>query len=140
MRKRRYKRYIRRLETEFTIGGSTFRGISSDLSEKGLFIRTGKGFVPGSILDIVIYLPNGEKAKVKGIVRRTIKTDSTLVKNGMGIEILENDEVYTKFIKDLTGGDFIIVTCHNCKIKNKVPAEKLSMGPKCGNCKEPLRV
>ncbi|NPA95360.1 MAG: thioredoxin [Thermodesulfobacteria bacterium] len=36
--------------------------------------------------------------------------------------------------------DSIIVQCPNCGTKNRVPVEKMSLGPKCGRCKAPLPV
>jgi thioredoxin len=32
----------------------------------------------------------------------------------------------------------IIVTCNNCGKKNRIPADKQHLGPKCGNCKTPF--
>ena len=29
----------------------------------------------------------------------------------------------------------IVVTCNNCGTKNKIPADKQHLGPKCGSCK-----
>jgi thioredoxin len=29
----------------------------------------------------------------------------------------------------------IVVTCNNCGTKNRIPADKQHLGPKCGNCK-----
>ncbi len=33
-----------------------------------------------------------------------------------------------------------IIVCPSCGIKNRVPLDKLSLGPKCGKCKAPLPV
>jgi len=38
--RRKHKRYIRRCEIEFVSDGVTYRGIASDFSLNGLFIRT----------------------------------------------------------------------------------------------------
>jgi hypothetical protein len=32
----------------------------------------------------------------------------------------------------------IIITCNNCGTRNRIPAEKQHLGPKCGNCKTAL--
>jgi len=32
----------------------------------------------------------------------------------------------------------IVVTCNSCGRKNRIPADKQHLGPKCGNCKNPL--
>lgn len=34
--------------------------------------------------------------------------------------------------------EFSILACPSCGAKNKVPAAKITLGPKCGRCKEPL--
>lgn len=141
---KREERFTRRLETEFSSGETKHRGISSDLSEKGLFIRTQHGLAPGSILDIVIYLPEKKTARVRGVVRRTIKTQMDVVKNGMGIELIERDINYINFIKTYIEppkeDGTLIITCSSCGVKNRVPKLKLNLGPRCGNCKAVLNI
>ncbi len=155
MSKRRFKRFTRRLETEFSSGGLSFKGISSDISERGMFIRTQHGFVPGTKIDIKLYLPDGSIANLKGIVRRTIKTPHYFIKNGMGVELIEVDSTFENFLsQELIGyekpssarealkqkqhanePDYRIITCPNCGVKNKVkpPANK-TVRVKCGRC------
>ncbi len=157
MSKRQYKRYTKRLETEFSAGGMTYRGISSDLSAKGLFIRTQHGFVPGTHITVHLQYPDGNRSHLEGIVRRTIKTPLNLVKNGMGIELTRIDEIYREFLKRELAGDELasepppspnppepppkppseesrILVCPSCRVKNRVRAEKLHLQPKCGKC------
>lgn len=156
----RPERFYKRLETEFYFKDRTFRGISSNVSENGIFIRTRNSLTEGSPITAKIYLPNSKTATLKGEVMRYVKTDSTLVKNGMGISLKECDSGYLELIKDvggeltscsckppLDGGDakaeedlFRIIACPECKVKNKVRTSKLSLGPKCGKCKAPLPV
>jgi hypothetical protein len=152
-RNRSFKRYTRRLETEVRVDDKTFRGISSDLSEHGLFIRTRRSLKPGIPLDMTIYLPGDKEARLKGIVRRAI--NSSLVKNGVGVELTERDENYTEFLKTVMGVDpdgppksgtppkedapeSRIVQCPHCGAKNKVPSSRASQNPICGKCKGPL--
>jgi hypothetical protein len=162
--RRGHDRFIRRLETEFAAENKNYRGISSDLSVSGLFIRTQHAFVPDTLLDIVIHLPDSIEVKLKGRVRRSVKTPVVSVKNGMGIEILENDSRYVDFVKSAFPGsledpdiadsqpdassrqhtdepppqpsppEFTIIACPNCGVRNKVITAKLSLGPKCGKC------
>jgi hypothetical protein len=46
--------------------------------------------------------------------------------------------------KEMTAGteepipDFEVIPCEVCGARNKVPREKLSLGPKCGKCRTPL--
>ena len=105
--KRDQKRFIRRCEIEFTLDGTTKRGISSNFSLNGLFISTNYPFPPDKLLDIVIHLPNGLTSKVKGRVRwafrkylgKAIGFPIKSMKNGFGIEILERDDNYLEFIR-----------------------------------------
>jgi thioredoxin 2 len=32
----------------------------------------------------------------------------------------------------------IIIVCNNCGTKNRIPADKQHLGPKCGSCKNPI--
>jgi len=98
--RRRHERFLRRLESEFIGEGNNYRAISSDFSRYGLFIRTNHAFVPGTELDIVVHLPNGTACKLKGVVRMAMKTTIVSLKNGMGIELLQRDHNYIRFLKD----------------------------------------
>ncbi len=33
-----------------------------------------------------------------------------------------------------------IITCPSCGVKNRVPVDKMNLGPRCGRCKTPLAV
>lgn len=147
----RHPRFTKRLEVRFTSGGLSFTGILSNLSESGLFIRTNRGFAPGTVIDIELVMPDGKKSFLKGSVIRTIKTPLASLKNGMGVELIEKDETYINFLKsfveeketdtvNITPTEFQIISCPNCGVKNKVSKEKLPLGPKCGRCGTPLTI
>lgn len=162
-KKRRHERFIRRLETEFTAENKNYRGISGNLSINGLFLRTNHAFAPGTILDITMHLPDGKTAHLKGKVMRALKTPIVSLKNGMGIELIENDSHYINFMKSFSpdeqeeiaadeikpdtepytkmekttesaSPDFLIISCPECSVKNKVHQSKISLYPKCGKC------
>ncbi len=108
MEKRQRKRFIKRCEAEFVVNETTYKGISSNFSLNGFFIRTNHPPKPDTILHIVIHLPDGSTSNVKGKVIRAWKTPTGRVmrapigsskKNGMGIEIIEKDDNYVHFIK-----------------------------------------
>src|SRR4030066_1022892 len=141
MNKRKNLRFTKRLEARFIADGESFVGITSNLSENGLFIRTKRGFVPDSILDIELIMPDGKVSLIKGIVKRTVKVPLS-VKNGMGIELLEKDETYMHYVKSLREGgerspdkepieEFQIIPCPSCQAKNKVRMDKIALGPRC---------
>ena len=100
----RHPRFTKRLEATFSSGGLSFRGILSNISENGMFIRTNRGFAPGTTVDIDIVMPDNTIVALKGIVKRTIKTAITTMKNGMGIELTREDEKYLKFVRSFGGG------------------------------------
>ena len=107
--KRQQKRFIRRCEVEFTVNKFTLRGISSDFSLEGLFLRTNHACEPGTVFDIAIHLPDGSVSKVKGKAVRSLRRPTVMVtgipaksvKNGMGIEIIERDAHYLHLIRSL---------------------------------------
>ena len=147
----RHPRFTKRLEARFSSGGMSFAGISSNLSESGLFIRTNRGFAPDTAIDIELVMPDGKISSLKGLVRRTIKTPMSTLKNGMGVELIEKDAAYINFLKSFTEEtetdtekiippEFQIISCPNCGVKNKVSSEKLSLGPKCGRCGTDLTI
>ena len=100
MEKRQHKRYTSRCEIEFSMDGATYRGISSNLSLSGLFIRTRKPFTADTVIDLMIHFPNGSTSKLKGITRRAIRNPLDN-QNGMGIELIEKDSNYLDFINSI---------------------------------------
>jgi RNase P subunit RPR2 len=162
--KRKAERYIKRLSCEFSGAGKTHRGFVSDVSDNGLFIRTRRSFREGSDVDIKLHLPDDSISSLSGVVRRALTThEGTLTKNGMGIELLQKDDNYIRLLKELKGEEEkkrlkkkkpearepekkpeekkpekVVIQCAICGVKNAVPHNKLSLGPKCGGCKAPL--
>jgi len=155
----RHPRFTKRLEATFSSGGLSFKGILSNISANGLFIRTSRGFAPGSIVDIELIMPDNRISLLKGIVKRTIKTPITSSRNGMGVELLEKDTIFMDYVQSFReepgtvqepeqeikqatpqAQEFHIISCPNCGVKNKVLSEKLALGPKCGKCGTPLNI
>lgn len=101
--RRKHPRFIKRLTTNFFVDQNKFTGISSDLSEGGLFIRTFRGVPANTLISIELMLPNDKIASLKGIVRRTLRTSLTTKKNGMGIEIIEKDQPFIDFVNSVLG-------------------------------------
>jgi Tfp pilus assembly protein PilZ len=146
----RHPRFTKRLEATFSSGGLSYRGILSNLSRNGLFIRTNRGFAPGSTVDIELVMPDNKVCRLKGVVKRTIKTPMSSMKNGMGIELTEKDAAYLNLVEsfddeketvtETPSPEFQIISCPACGVKNKVLTEKLALGPKCGRCGTSLPV
>jgi len=105
--KRKLKRFSDRLKISFDVNGIVYRGLSSNFSLDGLFIRTNHSFPPDNMLDIIIYLPNDLTSHLKGKVVRTSNETLRAVsgnargyaEKGIGIEIIEKDSLYLHFIR-----------------------------------------
>ncbi len=98
------ERFVDRCEIEFVADGQKYRGISSNFSENGLFIRTEALFVPGTIIDISVHLPHGSISKLKGRVARVLKSangEGTSLEDGIGVAIIGNEPSYYSFIRSL---------------------------------------
>jgi len=105
--RRKLNRFSDRLKISFDVNGMKYRGLSSNFSLNGLFIRTNHSFPPDILLDIIIYLPNDLTSHLKGKVVRT--SNETLwavsgnargyAEKGIGIEIIEKDSLYLHFIR-----------------------------------------
>jgi PilZ domain len=105
--KRKLKRFSERLKISFNVHGMVYRGLSSNFSLHGLFIRTNHSFPPDTQMEIIIYLPNDLTSHLKGKVVRA--SDDTLwgvsgkargyEEKGMGIEIMQKDTLYLHFIR-----------------------------------------
>ncbi len=101
---------------------------------------------------------------LKGRVCRALKTPVVSLKNGMGIELIERDAHYSRFMRTFTGeceeetaprakpetpetirempkpaqDEFLIVVCGQCNVKNRVNKSRIASGPLCGKCGRPL--
>ena len=107
--KRKLRRFSNRCKITFTVDRVTYRGLSSNFSLNGLFIRTNHLFPPETLIDIIIHFPNDLNSAVKGKVVRASKDPLRGVigsaggyrEKGMGIEIIEKDPLYLHFIRAL---------------------------------------
>jgi hypothetical protein len=91
---------------EYYANGQAYKGISRDISLNGHFIETVNFLDSDSELDILIYLPNGLTSKLRGKIRRIFQKspngESNMTsKQGMGIEIIEKDLNYSRFITSM---------------------------------------
>jgi hypothetical protein len=105
-KKRQQRRFVDRCKVEFTVDGKTYRGLSSNFSLNGLFIRTKQIFQSEALADICVYLPNDLQSYLKGKVIRLSKNgpwckNEAYAENGIGIEIINKDATYLHFIRSL---------------------------------------
>lgn len=107
--KRQFRRFTRRCEATFTCRGVSKKGIASDFSINGLFIRTGNPFAPDEVIDIMVHLPDDSISSLQGRIMRAMKNPlgnitgaiAKTYKNGMGVEIIKKDANYLNFIRSL---------------------------------------
>lgn len=107
--KRLFRRFTVHCEAEFTAGDISNRGVASDFSISGLFLRTNHPLADDTVVDIVLHLPDRSVSSLQGKVKRAMKTSMGKVigrpikeyKNGMGIELTKKDVHYLNFIRSL---------------------------------------
>jgi Tfp pilus assembly protein PilZ len=99
--KRDCERKIKRYNIFFTDGGAERSGITSNVSCKGLFIRTRKVFPVGTFLNVKLEIDDNTVLKLKGRVRRADKAHIATQKTGMGIELFEIPDEYKNLILKL---------------------------------------
>jgi len=125
--KRRHKRVIKRLHTEFSSEDSSFRGTTSNLSESGLFLKTIKPLSVDTQVEVGIQLSDNTVSKLKGTVRWNLKSSQrgAASRSGMGIEIIENDRYYVDFLNALLPPEEQILYRENRKTVLAPPAAKV---------------
>jgi len=107
--RRRQKRFVKRCTIAFTSDGQTYRGICRNLSLDGLFIKTRKPLALEKTIEMIVHLPDGSTSKLTGKVTRATKEPYSLIleragipsKDGMGIQLIEKDANYLKFLESL---------------------------------------
>jgi len=107
--RRRQKRFVKRCTIEFTSDGQTHRRICRNLSLDGLFIKTSKPLAVEKIIEMILHLPDGSTSKLTGKVTRATREPYSLIleragipsKDGMGIQLIEKDANYLKFLESL---------------------------------------
>ena len=133
--KRKHPRFMKRLAMKFQVNHQIFMGMSGNLSEWGLFIKTNRHFAVGSPIEIELLLPCKQTAFLKGIVKRTSTTNLSPVKNGIGIQIIESNKSFMDFVKTIMingesyGRDQQVIrkTDTPCGLANNFSAESITV-------------
>ena len=102
MDKRRDRRLHTKLYVNLKSGSMTVPGLLCDVSERGLFIKCTRDFAMGAVLDIEIFMPDNTDSVVKGRVTRKIELSETYRKHGVGIELIEKDVRYIRFVESVS--------------------------------------
>lgn len=103
--KRNLNRYKKRLSVRFGADAPSQLAFSEDVSDHGLFIKTGKVYPLGTVLQIEITLPDDEYVFFEGMVRWSKKLPPQLIhkaqKAGLGIKItrfIAGQAAYSQFV------------------------------------------
>jgi len=106
--KRNLNRYKKRLSVRFGPDAPSQLAFSEDVSDHGLFIKTGKIYPLGTILKIEITLPDDDCVFLEGMVRWTKKVPPQLInkvqKAGLGVKIMKfiaGQAAYAEFVADM---------------------------------------
>ncbi len=98
MDKRKENRIEKQLYAVMRVESKMVRGLLTDCSENGLFIKCNQDFPIGTVIDIEIFMPDNNNALLKGIVRRKIEMPESHRKYGLGIELIKKDVRYVIFL------------------------------------------
>lgn len=113
--KRLQPRYRKRFSLRFTDLDGTNEGanrlsFTEDISRQGIFIKTAYVIRPGSCVEILLTLPEGE-VRLEATVRWAKKVQASFLhrisKAGMGVRItkfLAGEELYTALLDELDRG------------------------------------
>lgn len=106
--KRNLNRYKRRLSVRFGADAPSQLAFSEDVSDHGLFIKTGKIYPLGTILQIEITLPDEEYVFFEGMIRWSKKIPPQLIskvqKAGLGVKItrfIAGQAAYSQFVAEM---------------------------------------
>ncbi len=96
------KRFTKRLYLTFSDGKDEYNGVTSNISQTGLFIRTRKAFPPGTNIRIVLELDEKSKISLEGVVAWALRTGVADFKNGMGVRLKNSPDAYKELLKELS--------------------------------------
>ncbi len=103
--KRGARRRIKRLSVTFLCGTEEYRGITSNLSDRGLFIRTRKSLKPGLSVAMVLDVNETQKIALKGVVARELNRVYRGSNNGIGVELTEIPQAYKDLLREICEKD-----------------------------------
>ena len=98
MDKRSFERIDADVDVRFSYGYIFYTGNITNLSERGLFIRT-KNCLPDNSLILIMYRVEDELLKILARVKRSIK--SNRYNDGMGIEVINPQSKYLDFVNNM---------------------------------------
>jgi hypothetical protein len=102
MEQRKEHRVSKQLYVQISTDRKVFWGLLNDFSKNGLFIKCNQDFPIGAVIDIEIFMPDKSTSVLKGIVRRKIDIPESNRKYGLGIELIEKDARFIRFVNSVS--------------------------------------
>lgn len=162
--RRKHERFDECRELEFFSEERSFWGTSLNFSNEGCSLLTGNEFSADMVVYLLLQLRDRTFCRPMGIIRWVTYHPEGRRENRLGIEIIEADDKYLRFISELAEGSrreddrrdnaaeaaktaqtaepaagtsnagTVLITCPNCRVKNRIPEARISANPKCGRC------
>jgi len=102
MEQRKEHRVSKQLYVQLSTERKVFWGLLNDFSKNGLFVKCNQDFPIGAVIDIEIFMPDKSTSVLKGIVRRKIDIPESNRKYGLGIELIEKDARFIRFVNSVS--------------------------------------
>jgi hypothetical protein len=102
MEQRKEHRVSKQLYIQISTQKKVFWGLLNDFSKNGLFIKCNQDFPIGATIDIEIFMSDQSNSVLKGIVRRKIDIHESNRKYGLGIELIEKDARFIRFVNSVS--------------------------------------
>lgn len=101
MERRAHERLPSTLKARLFYGNLFYAGMVTNLSEKGVFIKSKMSFNVNSVF-VLVMLVNNKTVNILARVRRCVKSNDhgNSLNDGMGIELLNPPVNYLEFVRD----------------------------------------
>ena len=104
LEKRQFKREKHRVGCEYRVGGEAHSGIVTDLSARGLFVKSSFQPAEGEAIELVLHEPGIGEVQLRGhIVRlkRSHRSAAVVVAGGFGVQLETAPEKFFELLVKL---------------------------------------
>jgi uncharacterized protein (TIGR02266 family) len=93
------QRQVCNVRVNYGVGLTTEMATTDDLSETGLFVRTDKPLLVGTVIRLVLDIGNGDSIALRGVVRWARAEEELGRPRGMGIRLIHPDARYVRYVQ-----------------------------------------
>jgi Tfp pilus assembly protein PilZ len=93
------QRKVCNVRVNYGVGLMTESATTDDLSETGLFVRTDKPLLVGTVIRLALDLHDDDSISLRGIVRWARDEDEIGRPRGMGIKLIHPDSRYVNYVR-----------------------------------------